>query len=357
MKEKIAIVGGGNGGQAFAAYLSLHGHEVNIYDVSQETVDILNQKGGIEIQGNCDVTGFGKIALASTNIEEVIRDTRVILMVLPSLYHKDMAEKMAPYLVDGQIVVLNPNASLGTFEVRKALDDCKCKADIILACTATLLFACRATEVGHVQVAGQKTTFTASTHPSSKNEYVGEIFKDILPQFIFAQDVIRVSLDNLNAVVHPAPSILNTGRIESGIPYEYYIDMTPGQVKMIEGIDKERMALSDAFDAGCRTTKEEYIHMYNAKGETLHEVITTCDGYHGIMGQSKLKTRYIMEDIPCSLVAFQTLGKIANVPTPCIDAMIVIAHTIVDGIEEGRTLKNLGLEDVSKEEFMKLCRG
>ncbi len=330
---------------------------MTLYDVSQKTVDILNVKGGIEIHGNADVKGFGKIAFASTDIGKVMEGTKIILVVLPSLYHKDMAKKMAPHLVDGQFVVLNPNASLGTFEFRNVLNECNCTADITLACTATLLFACRAVEVGYVEVAGQKTGFTASTHPSSKNEYAAELFKDILPQFQFAQDVIRVSLDNMNAVVHPAPSILNTGRIESGIPYEYYIDMTEGQAKIIEAIDKERMALSDAFGCGCRTTKDEYLTMYETHGNTVHEVITNCEGYHGIQGQTTLKTRYIMEDIPYSLVAFQTMGKIADVPTPCIDAMIIVAHALIDDIEEGRTAKNLGLVDVTKEEFLSLCRG
>ena len=57
--------------------------------------------------------------MASTDIEKVMEGTEIILIVLPSLYHKDMAKKMSPYLKDGQYVVLNPNASLGTVEFRK----------------------------------------------------------------------------------------------------------------------------------------------------------------------------------------------------------------------------------------------
>ena len=49
--KPIAIIGAGNGGQAFAAYLSLHGHKVRIFDVVQETVDELSRLGGIELTG------------------------------------------------------------------------------------------------------------------------------------------------------------------------------------------------------------------------------------------------------------------------------------------------------------------
>jgi opine dehydrogenase len=263
---------------------------------------------------------------------------------------------MAPYLNDGQVVVLNPNASLGVVEFKKTLDDCGCKANITIACTATLLFACRAMDVGHVKVAGQKKSFSAAAYPSSKNGMVGELFKDIFPQFNFCDDIIRVSLDNLNALVHPSPSILNTGRIESGIDFEYYLDFTPSQGKYIDELDKERMAIGEAYGLNINTFVDEYKCLYNTKGDDAYEVLVNCEGYHGIMGQKKLRTRYILEDIPCSLVALQSLGQIAGVETPAMDAMITVAKKIINEIPEGRTVKNLGLEGVTKEDFIKICR-
>ena len=357
MAKPIAIIGAGNGGQAFAAYLSLHGHDVKIFDVVQQTVDTLNDKGGIFIEGNADVSGFGKILMASTDIEKVMEGAEIILVVLPSIYHKDMAKKMAPYLKDGQYVVLNPNASLGTVEFRKQLDDCGCKADIILACTATLLFACRAVEIGHVVAAGQKKSFAASTYPASKNKEAALKFADIIPQFKFCDDVIRASLDNLNTVAHPGPTILNTGRIESGVDFEYYLDFTPSQGKLADAIDVERMAIGRAYGLDLRTFVDEFKSMYETKGNNAYEVVTNCEAYHGIKGQKTLRTRYILEDIPCSMEAFQSLGQIAGVPTPCIDAVITIARHMIPEIIEGRTVENLGLKGMSKDEFIQLCRG
>ncbi|MGN1032391.1 MAG: NAD/NADP octopine/nopaline dehydrogenase family protein [Intestinibacter sp.] len=355
MEKQIAIVGAGNGGQAFAAYLSLHGHKVKIFDVMQSTVDTLNEKGGVLLEGNSNVTGFGKIELASTDIGEVVKGAEIVLVILPSIYHKDIAKKMAPYLADGQYVVLCPHASLGPVEFRKTLDDCGCKADIILACTSTLLFACRAVEVGHVVVAGQKNTFAACTYPASKNEMAKKEFADILPQFDFKDNVIRVSLDNLNAFMHPAPTLLSTRTIEMGTDFEYYLDFTPSLGKMVEALDEERMAIAEAFGIKLRNLTDEYKSTYETKGDNLYEVVVNCEGYHGIKGQTSLRTRYVLEDIPCSLDAIETLGQIANVPTPRISAIITVARAIVDGIPEGRTAKNLGLEGISKEDFLKLC--
>lgn len=57
-----------------------------------------------------------------------------------------------------------------------------------------------------------------SAYPSSRNNVLKEMFKDLIPEFEVVDDVIRASLDNINAFVHPAPTILNTGRIESKTP-------------------------------------------------------------------------------------------------------------------------------------------
>ena len=89
----------------------------------------------------------------------------------------------------------------------------------------------------------------------------------------------------------------------------------------------------------------------------MYEVITNAvSAYTGIKGQKTMRTRYLMEDIPYSLVALQTMGQVAGVPTPCISAVITVARAIIPEMDEGRTRKNLGLEGVDKEAFEAMCR-
>ena len=359
MGKKIAIIGGGNGGQAFAGWLSLKGHETTIFDVFQPTVDKLNELGGVQINGNSDYTGFGKIKFASTDIGKVMDGAEIVMVVLPSIYHKDMAKKMAPYLKDGQVVVLSPIASLGPVEFQNTLNECGCTAKIVLMGCSTLLFACRAVEIGRVEVAGQKASYAASGYPCSHNEMLKELFKDIIPQFNFTDDILRVSLDNLNAMMHPTPTILYTGKIEHQDDFQYYLDMTPSIGAVLDALDKERMALGEAYGLKLRTLTEEYHTVYpTCHGDNMYETITSCtDAYTGIKGQKTMRTRYLLEDIPYSLVALQAMGLIAGVPTPLIDGIIAIAYAMIPEMDEGRTVKNLGLEGVSKEDFIKMCRG
>lgn len=353
----IAILGAGNGGQAFAGYFSLMGYKVKIFDVVPETVDKLNEVGGIQMEGNSKYIGFGKIEKATDSMQEVMEGSKLIIIVLPSLYHAAIAKEMAPYLKDGQIVILNPHASMGPVEFKKVLDDCNVTADITLGCSSTLLFACRAVEVGRVVVTGQKQHLYMAAYPSSRNDILKEIFNEIIPEFDIVDDVIRCSLENINAYVHPAPSILNTGRIESQTSFEYYIDCTPAQGRYIDALDKERMALAKAYGLDkVVPLVDEYKAMYRTHGFNMYEILSNNEDLKGIQGQKRLDTRYILEDVPCSMVAIQSLGLLAGIPTPCIDAMITVGRTLLPEMIEGRTLGNLGLNHVTKDEFIKMCR-
>lgn len=357
MKMKdCAVIGAGNGGQAVACYLALMGCDVRLFDVNAETVEAINRKGFLELEGA--IKGKAPVKLVTTDISKALADTEVIFVVLPSIFHKSIAETMAPYLTDGQIVVLNPNATLGPVEFKKTLDDCGCRADYLIAAVCNLIFACRLIEHGKIHIYGKKKYLSAAAYPSSKNHIVEEKIGKYFPEYKFVKDIIHVGLDNMNAFVHPGPTILNTGRIESGIPFQYYCDgVTPVVAHYIEQLEKDRLAIAKAYDVQIEPIPELYHMMYETKGSTIEEVIRNCTGYFGVMSPTSVNTRYIQEDIPCSLVALQSLAELAGIKVPAIDAMIELAHLLFeDELSEGRTVKNLGLDQKTKEEFIAMCR-
>ena len=69
---KITIIGAGNGGCTYAAYLGKRGHEVCLYEVPElaDNLKDVIELGGFEMRG-CD-TGFGAVAKCTTNIEEAV---------------------------------------------------------------------------------------------------------------------------------------------------------------------------------------------------------------------------------------------------------------------------------------------
>ena len=356
--KPIAIIGAGNGGQTTAAWLSNQGYQTRIFDVMEDTVAKLNELGGVNIYGNTDFPGFGKIQFATTDIAKAIDGCEVIFIILPEIYHVSIAQKLAPHLVDGQIVVIDPVSGLGILAFKKALAEAGCKADISLAATSTLLFAARIQTTGDVFVTGQKTELSIVAIPNSKREIIKEAIYPVFSQHHFIDNSIQLALDNLNLIFHPGPTLLYTSLIERGITFDYYNSMTPSQIKLIKAIDKERMELCSIYHVDTPNVEDSFARMYSYEGD-LYDMLHNAECYKGIKGPKSLKVRYLLEDIPYNLRSLQALGQIAKIKTPVIDAVCTLGETLVGGdMDEGYTLKTLGLsEDMTVDEFLKLVNG
>lgn len=350
-KKHWAVIGGGNGGQATAGHLAIKGYDVKLFDVIPETVNKINEKSGINITGA--VEGFGKILEASTDIGSIIKGAEVVIVVLPSLYQKEIAKKCAPYIEDNQIILLHPEASLGAIEFHNTLKNEGCKANFIVSAANTLLYACRAISPGEVFLYGIKEEVKFAALPAKYNDVVAEKITKAFPQFSLSKNVIATSLENLNAMVHPGPSLLNTSRIDSGEKFEYYHDgFTPTISKYVENMDKERLALAKAFSVEIDNMIDLYKKIYNAKGDNFYDIVMTTKAYSGIMGATNLNNRYITEDVPYSLVSLQTLANISGIDTKYINTIVDLGKNLLgDLIVEGRTGKNLGIEGYSLEEL------
>lgn len=77
-----------------------------------------------------------------------------------------------------------------------------------------------------------------------------------------------------------------------------------------------------------------------------------------IAGPSSMKSRYITEDVPYGLVPTAQLARKFNVDIPIIDATINLASVInqTDYYQEGRSLRELGIADLNKEELAEILR-
>lgn len=354
--KPIAIIGAGNGGQTTAAWLANQGYKTRIFDVMEDTVAKLNELGGVNIYGNTDYPGFGKIEFATTDMEKAIEGCELILLILPENYHDSIAVKMAPYLKDGQIVVLNPASGLGAISFKKALTDAGCTADVTLAVTCTLLFAARIKETGDVLVTGQKTELSIVAIPNSKREIIKEAIYPVFSQHHFIDNSIQLALDNLNLIFHPGPTLLYTAQIEKGEKFNYYNDMVPSQITLMKALDRERMAICAAYGVKLPDAEAAFALEYSYEGD-LYTMLKNAECYKGIMGPNSLQVRYLLEDVPFSLRSVQILGKIAKVPTPVIDSVCTIGEALVgDVMAEGYTMEALGLsEDIGFDEFVALC--
>lgn len=364
MKKSIfAIIGAGNGGQGLAAYFSIKGYEVRIFDFLEEPIKILKEKGEIVLEGA--ERGVGKIAVASNNIEEVISGADVIMVVNPSIYHRKIAEACAPYIENGQIIFLHPASVFGAFAFKKALEDSGCEKDVTIAESNTLLFACRAVETGRVYIGGKKDRLLVAAFPACDKDKVYDIISPVIEEIQLCETVLETSMDSTNSMVHPLPTIMNSSWSESGNKFKYYHDGIGETVgHFIEGMDAERIAIGEKL--GLTLGKDlfslfmEYEAEYNTKGSTISQVVKSVDAYADIYAASTAKTRYVYEDVPMGLVPFMAIGELIGLPVDKMKLTTTLCEEMfgenLSSGENCRSLENLGLQGMSAEQIIKYAK-
>jgi len=354
--KKFAVLGAGNGGQAMAAYLGLQGYEVNLYNRSEERITAIKKSGTIKLHGV--FSGFAKLARITTNIEEALTGVEVIMIVTPAVAHKYLARIVSPHLEDNQIIVLNPGRTGGALEFRKTLHENNCQADVIISEAQTFIYASRVIGPAEAKIFGVKNKVALAAFPSIKTRKVIEKIRPVFPQFYPVENVLRTSLDNIGAIFHPTPTLLNMAWIETtGGSFSYYQDgISPSIAKILEKIDKERLEVAEALGVESSSAADWLRISYGVKGRNLYELLQNNEQYFALSAPENLKTRYIFEDVPMSLVPIASIAKMMGVETPTINMIISMANIVheVDYRQLGRSVKSLGLERLSVTNILNL---
>ncbi len=354
--RKFTVIGAGNGGKAMAAHLALMGQVVTLFNRTFAHIEVIARRGGIDLESPPGgPVGFGKISKVTDNIQESLKDAEVIMVVIPSSGHADIARAMAPYLQDGQIILLHPGRTCGAIEFKAVLRQENCQADCLLAEAETFIYASRSEGPSQARIFRIKEAVPLAALPAGDTPKVLAAIEHVYPQFIDGINVLQTGLNNMGAVFHPALTILNAGRIESTHgDFQFYVEgVTPSVAKVLATIDRERVTIASALGIRARTAMEWLTLAYNVRGETLYEAIHNQTGYYGINAPSTLQHRYISEDVPMSLVPIAALGERYGVSVNGINAIIrlgCILHS-TDYWRKGRTLDKLGIKDLSVSEL------
>lgn len=347
-----SVLGAGNGGIAMAGYLAKSGFTVNLYNRTLEKIMPLIENPTIVLTG--EEEGIGVLNKVSSNVGEVIKDADIIMVTIPAMGHNYIAKEMAPHLKDGQIIVLNPGRTGGALEVYSTIRKCGCDKDIVVAEAQTFIYACRATSPNSAHIFKVKNEVSLACIPAIRTDEVISMLYSAYPQFKPARDVIETSLNNYGAIFHPAPTLLNSGHIERGAPFEYYKEgITPSIGKFLEKMDEERIKIANIINTKTISAKEWLYESYGASGECLYDAIQNNPGYNGLVAPKGLNIRYIYEDVPYSLVPMSSIAKMFNLETPYIDSIISLAILMTgqDFWNNGRTVERLGLDGLSIDEI------
>ena len=351
----VAIIGAGNGGAAFAAHMTLCGEEVRLTDLFPEVLKDIKKAGTILLKYR-EVTRSVQPSLVTEDVAEAIRGAKLIMVITPAFTHRMIAKACAGYFEDDQVIVLNPGRTAGALEFSQVLRANGCSRDVVVAETQTLVYSCRRlSQEAAVEVYGIKNKVDISALPGDRMGYVLRLLRNSYPQFTPVDSTLTTGLANIGCIFHPAPILLNTGRVETGKEsFLYYIEgISPSVAKVAESIDRERLAVAAAYGVTVPSAFQWLDESYEVTGDTLYERIQSNEAYSDIVAPRSINARYITDDVPNGLIPIAELGKVVGVKTPIMDAIITLADTLFerDFSKEGRTLASLGLEGASKEEI------
>ncbi|MDK2986785.1 MAG: opine dehydrogenase [Clostridia bacterium] len=362
-KVTVTVLGAGHGGLATAGHIALKGFPVKIYSPFEKELAPIRERGGIKLEG--DVQGFAKlsedaISLLTSSLDEAIRDADLVLLIMPALAHRTIASLIGPFLQEGQVVILSPGRTGGALEFQNQLKRFAITTKIILAEAQTFLYAVESRGPAHVEVMKVKNKVLVAALPAKDTPAALAVANKVYPEYTPAKNVLETSLNNVGAVVHPAPMLLNTGLIDlaaQGKDLRYYRDIiTPTMCNLVmERVDAEKVSLVEAFGLNPIPAKQWYKECYGIEGNSLYEVLQNNHYYVGFSAPKHfLGYHHVLDEVPNSLVPMSEFGRLLGVQTPMIDAIIELANAMcaVDFRLEGRTLDKLGLYGLDRDAIL-----
>ena len=355
---EIAVLGGGHGCYAAAVELSEKGHNVRFWRRDAEGLQPVIETGAITVQ---DYKGTREVEIAkpTTSLAEAISGAELIVIPLPSLSHVALSKEVAPHLTDGQVVYLPPG-TFGTYIFAKAMKDAGNYSDVSFAETGTLPYLARKHGPRLVIISGYSTRLPTGVIPAKNTQYALEVLIKAYP-VEESEDALSGALMNAGPIIHPPLILMNAGPLEHFDAWDIHNEGTqPSIRRTTDALDSERIAVREAL--GYTAPHFPLKDHYNKEGEgdewmygrAAHEKLTDSGDWREDID---LKThRYMLEDTRLGLSFIVSVGRWAEVPTPIAAGLLSIASAVSerDLYAEGRTLENLGLSDLSREEMQNL---
>ncbi len=109
--KKICIIGSGSWGAALAIHAAKMGHEVNLWSYSQEEADMINNEHKCKFLPMATIPEGVK---CTTDIEDAIRGSDMILHVTPSKFTRETVKKYKMYVKDQPIILCSKGFEAST---------------------------------------------------------------------------------------------------------------------------------------------------------------------------------------------------------------------------------------------------
>jgi opine dehydrogenase len=218
--------------------------------------------------------------------------------------------------------------------------------------TATLPYIARKSGPAAVWITQAARHLVFAAFPGDRTAELAGLIRPVYPSIRPGANLLETVFPYTNAIHHPPAILCNAGRVEAtgGDYYHYYDGISPSVGRLIDALDRERLAIAAAL----RVHAVPFVEHFYRIGYTTDAARRTGLAYEAfhqsepdrwIRAPSSLDHRFLNEDIPYGLMLLSELGRLAEVATPTADRIIHLAcvATGKDYRASGLTLDRVGL--------------
>ena len=239
---KVTIIGCGNSGLIHAAKLMEKGHQVCLLKTSaynSSYFEKIQREGAYDV---VDETNHGhqfrvSPALITMDAKAAVEFADVMMVMTTTLQHESVAQKIAPYVRDGQIIALIPGY-MGSLIFKKYIN-----ANVTYSEWETTAYNGRVMFNEFVRITFYNPRNAISVLPQSESQRVLDLFSGCFDNTHYLRrNILESALHNPNMIVHTIGTLLSASRIEysKGEFWMYKEAFTPSVIKVIQAFDVEK---------------------------------------------------------------------------------------------------------------------
>lgn len=322
---RIGIVGAGSIALGTAALLHQNRHVPVLWSPSGRSTEVFASKA-LTARGVFEAEFMPKVA---TSAEELAASCEALILCLPANGHKVAMDALAPYLREGQHVIVSSHASLGALYLKKLLSQRRVAVPVT-AWGTTIVSGRRTGSTVRVNTVRNRVDICTvpDTDSSAALDLCQTLFGD---RFMPRDGLLAITLSNLNPQNHLGIALGNITRMERGEDWSQGQNVTPKVGRLMEQLDLERLAIAKALDLKVKTIFEHFHQSFHVPIATISEMNQEMHnrGYSGL-GPNTADSRYVTEDTPYGLVVTAVLGRLVGAPAPLHEAGIKIFSAMYD---------------------------
>ena len=353
----FSIIGCGNSGLIHAAKLIENGHEVGLLKTSSaindEFFNIIQSEGGYNVKDETNGGNrfFVQPVFITRDVKRAVEFGDVLMVMTTTLQHEKIAQLIAPYVRDGQIIILVPGY-MGSLIFKKYIHK-----DVTYSEWETTAYNGRIVDSMYVRITFYNPRNAISALPSSRVQNVVDIMSKCFVNTKYTRkNILESALHNPNMIVHPIGILFSASRIEHshGEFWMYKEAFTESVINVIKAFDVQKNKILNAF--GCDSLDYFEAAKWRNEEDLNIDAMTVFRSFANSSnkGPSFINHRYLNEDVPMGLGLFISIGKIVGVDTSIQEAIMALASALLgkDLKEKARTIQYLlGKDNVSVQDI------